>query len=63
MTPDLIATRRHYRSLYWNWPTTLMVAHLITLDCKVAEMNADELIEARQLMDEKLEKWQRNIGE
>ncbi len=57
MTPDLIATRRHYRSLYWNWPTTLMVAHLITLDCKVAEMNADELIEARQLMDERLPLW------
>jgi len=57
MTPDLIATRRHYHSLYWNWPTTLMVAHLIAIDCKVAEMNADELIEARQFMDEKLPLW------
>jgi len=57
MTPDLIATRRHYRSLYWNWPTTLMVAHLITLDCKVAEMCSDDMIEARQLMDERLPLW------
>jgi len=43
--------------------TTLMVAHLITIDAQVSQMGADELIEARQLMDEKLEKWQRNIGE
>jgi len=57
MTPDLIATRRHYRSLYWNWPTTLMVAHLITIDCKVAEMGSDDMIEARQLMDERLPLW------
>jgi len=57
MTFDLIATRRHYRSLYWNWPTTLMVAHLITLDCKVAEMCSDDMIEARQLMDERLPLW------
>jgi len=57
MTFDLIATRRQYQSLYWNWPTKLMVAHLITIDCKVAEMRADELIEARQFMDEKLPLW------
>ena len=57
MTNDLISTRRHYRSLYWNWPTHLIVAHLITIDARVAEMKADELLEARQYMDEKLPLW------
>ena len=57
MTNDLIQTRRHYRNLYWNWPTNLIVAHLITIDAKVAEMKADDMVEARQLMDERLPLW------
>ena len=57
MTEDNIKTRRHYRSLYWNWPTALMMAHIITIDAQVSQMGADELIEARQLMDERLPLW------
>ena len=59
MTSDLIATRRQYRAVYTNWPSELIIAHLIVLDCKVAEMKSDELIEARRLMDEKMPAWKR----
>ena len=57
MTNDLIQTRRHYRTIYWNFPSELIVAHLITIDAKVAEMKADEMLEARQYMDERLPLW------
>ena len=59
MTSDLIATRRQYRAVYTNWPSELIIAHLIVIDCKVAEMKSDELIEARRLMDEKMPAWKR----
>ena len=57
MTDDLVKTRRQYRAIYTNWPSELIVAHLIVLDCKVAEMKADDLLEARQLMDVKIPVW------
>jgi len=59
MTSDLIATRRQYRAVYTNWPSELIIAHLIVLDCKVAEMKSDDMIEARRLMDEKGPAWKR----
>jgi hypothetical protein len=59
MTSDLIATRRQYRAVYTNWPSELIIAHLIVLDCKVAEMKSDDMIEARRLMDEKMPAWKR----
>lgn len=59
MTSDLIATRRQYRAVYTNWPSELIVAHLIVLDCKVEEMKSDDMIEARRLMDEKMPAWKR----
>ena len=57
MTSDLIQTRRQYRAVYTNWPSELIIAHLIVLDCKVAEMKADDMLEARQLMDDKIPVW------
>ena len=59
MTSDLIATRRMYHRYYTNWPTSVIMAHLILIDCKVAEMKADDMIEARRLMDEKGPAWKR----
>jgi hypothetical protein len=59
MTSDLIQTRRQYRAVYTNWPSELIVAHLIVLDCKVEEMKSDDMIEARRLMDEKMPAWKR----
>ena len=59
MTSDLIATRRQYHRYYTNWPTSVIMAHLILIDCKVAEMKADDMIEARRLMDEKGPAWKR----
>ena len=59
MTDDLVKTRRQYRAVYTNWPSELIIAHLIVVDCKVAEMKADDMLEARQLMDEKLPAWKR----
>jgi hypothetical protein len=57
MTDDLIATRRQYRAVYTNWPVSVIEAHMILIDCKVANMHPDEMIEARQLMDERLPLW------
>jgi hypothetical protein len=53
MTSDLIAVRRSYT----NWPVLVIIAHLILIDLKVEEMKADDMLEARQLMDEKLPQW------
>ena len=60
MTPDLISTRRQYRAVYTNWPSELIIAHLIVVDCKVAEMKSDDMIEARALMDLKIPQWKEN---
>ena len=57
MTEDLVKTRRQYRAVYTNWPSELIIAHLIVVDCKVAEMKADDMLEARRLMDTKLPIW------
>ena len=57
MTSDLIAVRRSYRKVYTNWPVSVIIAHLILIDIKVEEMKADDMLEARQLMDEKLPQW------
>ena len=57
MTEDLIKTRRHYRALYWNWPVSLMIAHIITIDARVSQMHPDELLDARKLIDEKIQVW------
>ena len=57
MTDDLVKTRRQYRAVYTNWPSELIIAHLIVVDCKVAEMKADDMLEARRLMDTKLPIW------
>jgi hypothetical protein len=60
MTSDLIQTRRQYRAVYTNWPSELIVAHLIVVDCKVEEMKSDDMIEARALMDLKIPQWKEN---
>lgn len=57
MTPDNIETRRQYRAVYTNWPVSVIVAHLIAIDLKVNIMKSDDMIEARQLMDEKIPVW------
>lgn len=57
MTNDNLQTRRHYARLYWNWPASLIQAHLQSIDIKVDEMHPDEMIEARALMDYKLPIW------
>ena len=60
MTEDLIATRRMYGRYYTNWPTSVIMAHLILIDCKVAEMKDDDLMEALSLMDLKIPQWKEN---
>lgn len=57
MTLDNIQTRRQYRSVYWNWPVSIIGEHLKAVDIKVESMSADDMLEARQLMDEKIELW------
>lgn len=57
MTPDNIRTRRMYQYTYTNWPVSVINAHLILIDCKVAEMKPDDMLDARQLMDEKIPVW------
>lgn len=57
LTKDLIQTHRHYRAIYWNWPTELILAHIMTIDEKVETMKFDDMIEARNLMDVKIPLW------
>jgi hypothetical protein len=57
MTDDLIAVRRSYRGTFINWPGAIIDLYLKTIDEKVAKMHPDEMIEARQLMDERLPLW------
>ena len=60
MTPDLIETRRSYRGTFINWPGAIIDLYLETIDDAVAKMHPDEMIEARQLMDEKIPQWKEN---
>ena len=57
MTGDLISTRRMYHRLYGNWPIGMIILHLVMIDEEVARMGSDNMLEARQLMDEKLPQW------
>ena len=57
MTEDNIQTRRHYHRLYSHWPVIIMLIHLEAIDEEVIGMNSDDMVEARQLMDEKLPQW------
>jgi hypothetical protein len=57
MTDDLIAVRRSYRGTFINWPGPIIDLYLETIDDKVAKMHPDEMLEARQLMDEKITTW------
>lgn len=57
LTKDLIQTHRHYRAIYWNWPTELILAHIMTIDEKVDKMKADDMLEVRALMDNKIPLW------
>ena len=57
MTEDNIQTRRAYRGTYINWPGSIIVAYFLTIDAKVNQMHPDEMIEARQLIDERLPLW------
>jgi len=57
MTDDLIAVRRSYRGTFIHWPGPIIDLYLETIDDKVAKMRPDEMIEARQLMDEKITTW------
>jgi len=57
MTSDLLNTRRSYRGTFINWPGPIIDMYLETIDDKVAKMHPDEMLEARQLMDEKITTW------
>lgn len=57
LTGDLIAVRRMYRRLYGNWPVSMIILHLLMIEEEVAKMGSDDMLEARQLMDEKLPLW------
>jgi hypothetical protein len=57
VTQDNIETRQIYRSVYCNWPVSVIIAHLIALDIKVDKMHPDEMIAARKLMDDKISVW------
>ena len=55
MTKDNIETRRQYH-IYCG-STISCIAHLFCIDRAVDEMKSDDMLEARQLMDEKIELW------
>jgi hypothetical protein len=57
MTEDLISTRRIYRRLYGNWPVSMIILHLLMIDEELTKMGSDDMLEARQLIDEKLPQW------
>lgn len=57
MTEDNIKTRQLYHKLYSHWPVIIMLIHLEVIDEEVTDMKSDDMVEARQLMDEKLPLW------
>ena len=57
MTPDNKETRQLFHKLYSHWPVIIMLIHLEVIDEEVAAMKSDDMLEARQLMDEKLPLW------
>ena len=56
MTQDNIETRRQYH-VYAGCSTIAVIAHLFVIDTVVDEMKSDDMIEVRQLMDEKIQIW------
>ena len=57
MTEDNIKTRQLYHKLYSHWPVIIMLIHLEVIDEEVTDMKSDDMVEVRQLMDEKLPLW------
>lgn len=57
MTSDNIKTRQFYHRLYGHWPPIIMLIHLEAIDEDILSMRADDMVEARQLMDAKLPLW------
>jgi len=57
MTKDNIETRNYYRQLYQTWPARIISIHLDVIEDNVANMSFDDMREARELMDEKIEIW------
>ena len=55
MTDDIIRTRRQYH-IYCG-SIISCIAHLFCIDRAVDEMKFDDMLEARQLMDEKIPLW------
>lgn len=57
MTDDNKETRRLYHRLYSHWPVIIMLIHLDVIDEEVTAMKSDDMLEVRQLMDEKIPLW------
>jgi hypothetical protein len=57
MTKDNLETQMLYRQFYFGYPSDTIIIHLDVIDFKVDTMQADDLIEARILMDQKIPLW------
>ena len=57
MTSDNIETRRQYYRAYWNLPMAFLEIDLDTIELLTNLMKFDDMLAARQLMDEKIPVW------
>ena len=57
MTQDNINTRNFYRELYQQWPSRIITIHLDIIEENVSIMDREDMIEAQELLDEKLQVW------
>jgi hypothetical protein len=57
MTQDNINTRNFYRALYQQWPSRIITIHLDIIEESVSIMDREDMIEAQELLDEKLQVW------
>jgi hypothetical protein len=57
MTKDNIETRWLYQLVYCRCPIEFILYDLKMLDKVISKMSSDEMIEVRELMDEKIPLW------
>jgi hypothetical protein len=57
MTQDNINTRKFYYELYQQWPSRIISIHLDIIEQTVSMMDQEDMIEAQELLGEKLQVW------
>jgi hypothetical protein len=57
MTQDNINTRNFYHALYQQWPSRIISIHLDIIEDTVSVMDREDMIEAQELLSEKLQVW------